>query len=137
MRPDPLGRNTLAGEIPSRKISETVIDFGAPVLADLGRSESIEVLRATFELVITVWNAHVTAMPVWGKPEHLDRLHRLLHTPGTPKEMINAVRALTARRRQHFAEDPRAVGEWSIAIDSGGGIRVHCDAHAPASLAAP
>jgi hypothetical protein len=136
VRRDQRGRNTLAPAIPSRKISETVIDFGAPVLADLKRTESIEVLRATFELVITVWNAHVTAMPVWGKPEHLDRLQRVLHSPGTPKEMIRAVHALTARRREHFAEDPRAVGKWSVTIDSGGGVRLHCDAHVPPSLAA-
>lgn len=137
MRPDQSGNNTSASAIPSRKISETVLDFGAPVLADLRRTESMEVLRATFELVITVWNAHVTAMPVWGKPESLDQLQRILLSPAAPQEMIRAVHALTARRREHFAEDPRAVGQWSITIESDGNIRLHCEAHAPAVLAAP
>jgi len=135
--PDQSGGNAAAPAIPSRKISETVIDFGAPVLADLARTQSIEVLHATFNLVITVWNAHVTAMPVWGQPESLDHLERILLSPAAPKEMIRAVHALTARRRAHFADDPRAVGEWNIKIESGGGVRLHCDAHVPPSLAGP
>ncbi len=35
---------------------------------------------------------------------------------------------LTQRRRQRFAEDPRAVGEWSLTSDGADGFRFRCDA---------
>lgn len=38
----------------------------------------MEVLRAAFELAITVRNAHVPAMPVWGKTECLEELQSVL-----------------------------------------------------------
>ena len=34
---------------------------------------------------------------------------------------------LTQRRRQRFAEDPRAVGEWSLTSDGTDGFRFRCD----------
>ncbi|MGZ5148123.1 MAG: hypothetical protein ACXWCP_31705 [Burkholderiales bacterium] len=120
--------------IPKRKISETVIDFGAPLLRDLDQAQSIEIVRATFSLVITVWNAHVMAMPVWDKPDVLKQLDDVLCAPGTAPQMIAACAALTTRRQQHFASDPRAVGEWRVAFDNQGRARLHCDARVPPSL---
>ena len=49
--------------VPTRKISETIIDFGAPLLEQLHGRETPDVVQATFSLVVTVWNAHVMAMP--------------------------------------------------------------------------
>jgi hypothetical protein len=120
--------------IPKRKISETVIDFGAPLLRDLDQAQPIEIARATVSLVITVWNAHVMAMPVWGKPDVLKQLEDVLRAPGTPTEMIAACADLATRRQQHFASDPRAVGEWRVAFDNRGRVRLHCDARVPPSL---
>jgi hypothetical protein len=120
--------------IPHRKISETIIDFGAPLIAHLDADQSIETVRAVFETVITVWNAHVTAMPVWGEPQFLEQLERRLGTAGFAPQAIEACRALAARRRQHFADDPRAVGEWSVTIDHARRVRLHCDARVPPSL---
>ena len=45
--------------IPRRKISETIIDFGAPLLHDLRPDTPIEIVRASFNITICVWNAHV------------------------------------------------------------------------------
>ena len=120
--------------IPKRKISETVIDFGAPLLRDLDQEQPIAIVRATFNLVITVWNAHVVAMPVWGQPEVLEQLEEVLRAPGTAPEMIAACADLAARRQQHFANDPRAIGEWRVAFDNRGRARLHCDARVPPSL---
>lgn len=120
--------------IPKRKISETVIDFGAPLLRDLDQAQSIEIVRATFNLVITVWNAHVMTMSVWGKPEVLKQLEDVLRAPGTPPEMIAACADLATRRQQHFANDPRAVGEWRVAFDHRGRVRLHCEARVPPQL---
>ena len=117
-QPQP-GQGRLA--IPDRKISETIIDFGAPLIFDLDKNQPIEIVRATFTIVIMVWNAHVMAMPVWGKPK-------------PAAEARAAYNELTARRLEHFASDPRAVGNWNVAFDANGRLRVHCEAHVPPSL---
>jgi len=51
---------------PVRKISETILDFGEPVLSQLDAAMPLEVVQSTFQIVITVWNAHVMATPRWG-----------------------------------------------------------------------
>jgi hypothetical protein len=120
--------------IPKRKISETIIDFGAPLTLDLDTTQPIEIVRCVFTIVIMVWNAHVMAMPVWGKPQLLEQLGEFLGTPSTAPQMIHACAELATRRHQHFADDPRAVGEWNVAIDHTGRVRLHCDARLPPAL---
>ena len=121
--------------IPQRKISETIIDFGAPLIFDLDPNQPIEIVRSVFTIVIMVWNAHVMAMPVWGKPELLEHLRELLRTPGAARELIDTCTKLEARRQEDFAKDPRAVGEWNVQFDHAGRVRLHCEAHVPPSLA--
>src|SRR5262245_43662815 len=81
-----------------RKISETIIDFGEPLLSELDSGVPIEVIRSAFEMVITVWNAHVTAMPRWGRPHFLADFEQRLGDPQIPPEAIAALRALSERR---------------------------------------
>ena len=120
--------------VPDRKISETIIDFGAPLVAELDDEQSLDVVRAVFKLIITIWNAHVTAMPVWGKPEPLVQLKALLKNPAALPEMIDAYHTLTQRRLAHFADDPRAVGEWDVVVATTGRIHLRCQAHVPPAL---
>jgi len=120
--------------IPQRKISETLIDFGAPLIFDLDPNQPIEIVRSVFTIVIMVWNAHVMAMPAWGKPQLLEHVRALLRTPGTAPQLIDSYTELAARREQHFAQDPRAVGEWNVQFDHAGRVRLHCEAHVPPSL---
>ena len=49
-----------------RKISETIVDFGEPLIHQLDTAQPYEVVRSTFEIVVLVWNAHEMAMPRWG-----------------------------------------------------------------------
>lgn len=128
---------TEAHAIPQRKISETIIDFGAPLILDLDPHQPIEIVRAVFTIVIQVWNAHVMAMPVWGKPQLLEELKKLLRSPGTAPQLIDTYNDLSTRRRQHFRADPRAVGEWNVQFDQARRIRLHCEAHVPPSLMPP
>ena len=125
---------TRSPAIPTRKISETIIDFGAPLIFDLDKDQPIEIVRSVFTIVIMVWNAHVTAMPVWGQPQLLEELGKLLLTPGAARELIDTCAELSERRKQHFAEDPRAVGEWKVEFDHAGRVRLHCDARIPPSI---
>ena len=120
-------------KLPSRKISATIIEFGEPLLKQLDTEQPLVLVRATFEIVITVWNAHVMAMPVWNAPQFLADLEALLKTATIAPQMIAAYRDLTARRQQRLADDPRAVGEWSLSIDHAGRVRLRCDARIPPS----
>ena len=97
--------------IPSRKISETIIDFGAPLIFDLDKDQPIEIVRSVFTIVIMVWNAHVMAMPRWGKPRFLADLQKRAEDPQMPVQFAQAFDLLSQRRAQRFASDARAVGE--------------------------
>ncbi|MDI1442429.1 hypothetical protein [Polyangium sp. 6x1] len=120
--------------VPDRKISETILDFGEPLLSQLGPVPPVDAARNALTIVITVWNAHVMAMPIWGIPEHLARVQALLRDPVAQQGMKEAFAALSARRREKLNDDPRAVGEWSILPDGHGGHRFRCDARVPPSL---
>jgi len=90
----------------------------------------LDVIQSTFKIVITVWNAHVTAMPRWGQPQFLADLHERMRDPQMPREMVEAMRTLSQRRLERFANDGRAVGEWSLVMDAGE-WRLRCDARVP------
>jgi len=47
-------------------------------------------------ILITVWNAHVMAMPRWGQPRLLADLHERMRDPQMPPEMVEAFRTLSA-----------------------------------------
>jgi hypothetical protein len=114
-----------------RKISETVLDFGEPILCQLDPSLPLDAVQTAFKLVITVWNAHVLAMPRWGQPKALADLHERMSDPQMPPGMVDAIRVLSQRRLEQFANDGRAVGEWSLVMEAGR-WRLRCDARAPA-----
>lgn len=113
-----------------RKISETIVDFGEPLIRQLDADQPHEVVRQSFEFVILVWNAYVMAMPRWGQPSWLADLHQRLQDPQMPAPMVQAFRELSQRRAERFASDARAVGEWSI-VQQSGQWRLRCDARAP------
>jgi hypothetical protein len=120
-------------KLPSRKISATIIDFGAPLLEQIDADQPPSVLRAAFQFVITVWNAYVMAMPAWNAPQFLAQLEASLATPSLDPTYLGVYRALAARRRELFADDPRAVGEWDVGFDAHGRLRLRCDARLPSA----
>lgn len=117
--------------IPTRKISETILDFGEPLFTWFTEPPPEDVFRNALKIVITVWNAHVMALPLWGAPEHVVRLSEILFGSSAPEGMRGVLEALYDRRRERFADDPRAIGEWDIIRDDTGGYRVRCDARLP------
>ena len=113
-----------------RKISETILDFGEPLFQQLDADHPHEVIRSTFEIVILVWNAHVMAMPRWGQPRFLADLQKRAQDPQMPAPFAQAFELLSQRRAQRFANDARAVGEWSV-VQHSGQWRLRCDARVP------
>ena len=117
-----------------RKISDTIVDFGDPLVRQLDADQSYETVHSTFEIVILIWNAHVMAMPRWGKPRFLADLQKRAEDPQIPVQFAQAFELLSQRRAERFASDARAVGEWSVAQQSGQ-WRLRCDARAPDAAA--
>ncbi|MCW5657107.1 MAG: hypothetical protein KIT60_05355 [Burkholderiaceae bacterium] len=113
-----------------RKISETILDFGEPLLSQLDAVLPLAVVQSTFKVVITVWNAHGMATPRWAQPQFLADLNERMCDPEMPPEMVQAFRTLSQRRLEQFANDGRAVGEWSLVMEADQ-WRLRCDARAP------
>ena len=59
--------------VPKRKISETLLEFGEPVLGLL-EEPTVEEFRAALSIVIVVWNAHGLSMAADDWSVYLERL---------------------------------------------------------------
>lgn len=128
--PEPVGSR---GPYPDRKISETILDFGAPLFDLLPPQPPVEQFRQFMTLVTAIWNVGTMAFPAWraltGK-NYDSELGRLLAQ--IPPEGRGHLDELVRRRASEpFREDQRAVGAWSIEPDGKGGYKFRCDAHFP------
>jgi hypothetical protein len=134
----PYGRARVqAPRFPDTKISATLLEFGEPLLLPLGKSPSLDEIRATWEFIVWVWNSHVMAMPCWHQPEFLEALKRVVYARITPCEVKEAYEELAARRRERFADDARGVGEWELIANREGGYNLRCDARVPRGFQTP
>jgi hypothetical protein len=121
--------------LPDRKISETIMDFAKPLLEqEFGRKPPpADKARPILGFAITVWNAHVLAMPAHGSPDILRKLERLAWSPDAPPQMRATLHMLGKRRREHFADDFRIVGDWGLEPKKKGEFTFWCDARVPDS----
>ncbi|WP_238327861.1 hypothetical protein [Paraburkholderia mimosarum] len=70
-----------------RKISETILDFGEPLLSEaITEDTPIAAVREIYKLVVLVWNAHVAASPRWGDSSHLQMLQKMAVSPQMPSQ---------------------------------------------------
>ena len=122
--------------IPKRKISETVLEFGEPMLGLL-KEPTLEEFRAAISIVIVVWNAHglsmTTASDRGAYREKLAEYRQRLVAMGAPATVLAGFDALDASRVTDYADDPRCVGEWDLIPDDVGGFKFKCDAQLPGS----
>src|SRR5208283_2693164 len=118
--------------VPNRKISETIMDFGEPLFGWFTEPPpQPEMIREPFLIVLTVWNAHVMAMPCWGKPEMLAHIQQLYYTTPEMAPMVGFFEQLTRRRYAKFGDDPRAVCSWDLILDAVPEPRFRCDGRIP------
>lgn len=101
----------------TRKMSETIVDFGRPLIAQIESGASQETVQHLFQVIIIIWNAHVRATPAWGHPESLQTLREIAADEKQSELMRYAIGAL-AMRRLRFRNDLRAVGDWAVAYES-------------------
>ena len=113
----------------NRKISETFLNFAAPVLDDLPSEAPEHRAREALQVCFTAWNAVVFA-DVLNDRQHLDEILRL--TADNPKAAI-FMEQLIARKRALFADDERLIGSWEVTRTEDG-INLRADARDPHSL---
>jgi hypothetical protein len=118
-----------ATRFPDRKISETLLQFAAPIIHDLPSETPEHRAREALQVSFTVWNAVIFA-DVLNDHGHLDEIRRL--TAGNP-EVCLLVDQLIARKRALFADDERLIGDWEV-TRTPEGINVRADARDPHSL---
>jgi hypothetical protein len=117
--------------VPSRKISETVLEFAEPMLEPLSPIPDLESARRALDLAVAVWNFHAMATPLWGKPHFLAEARGQMKSPGEPPELAGLFESLLERRATLYGNDPRVVGEWNLGPDGAGGFSFRCDARLP------
>jgi len=115
--------------IPDRKISETFLQFAAPLLHDLP-SEAPECrAREALEVSFTVWNAVIFA-DVLNNHGYLNEIRRLT---GDKPETAQIMEQMIARKRAFFADDARLIGTFEVTRTEDG-FNLHADARDPYSL---
>jgi hypothetical protein len=114
---------------PNRKISETFLEFAAPMLKDLPSEATEQRARQALEVFYTAWNAVVFA-DVLNDHRHLDEIRRL--TADKP-DVALLMEQLIARKRTLFADDERLIGTWEVTRTEDG-INLRADARDPYSL---
>lgn len=113
-------------KFPPRKISETFLDFAAPLLDPLGPEATQPEMEQALQVAFTVWNAVVF--------DALDRSHRwvdqLKDLAGDDSRVRALVEQLVARKRSLFGHDQRLIGQYQLYRD-GGELRLRAEARAP------
>ncbi|ALO34666.1 hypothetical protein CMT41_07995 [Colwellia sp. MT41] len=102
--------------IPSKKISQTILEFGKSIIAGLPVGYKKEEFEATMKVVVTAWNAVV--MDSWENGVKFEsELLALMET--APKIAKLEIKRLIKRKKAKFANDPRAVGDFWVRENNG------------------
>jgi hypothetical protein len=118
-----------------KKISQTLLEFAAPLIDLVGPHPTVEARRSALQLAASVWNALV--VDAWGHPnsDHETALRQALKTglanvPGPePIILADAIDLLVQRKRELFADDLRAIGDWELRVKADGEVTVYAQAH--------
>ncbi len=108
---------------PNRKISETFLDFAAPILQDLPPKERELLMQKALEVAVTVWNSVVFA-DVLNDHHYLAETRRLI--ANKPEAALH-IEQLIARKREFFGDDDRMIGNWKI-MKTKNGLNLRADA---------
>jgi len=103
--------------IPTRKISETILEFDDPILQELPESSTKEDFEAVMRLVVSAWNAVV--LDEWNKTRKFEKEFIKALRP-MPKEFDGISRKLIWRKKRKYSSDPRAVGNYWVIEKNGG-----------------
>jgi hypothetical protein len=112
-----------------RKISETILDFGEPLLSEAITEETpIAVVREIYKLVVLIWSAHVAANAPRGDPSYLHVLQQMATSPQVPSQARAWIGKLSNRWREKFSDAKYCVGHWHVKIKDDDTLSFFCDA---------
>lgn len=97
--------------IPTRKISETVIEFGEPILQELPENTTKEEFEAAFRIVVTAWNAVV--LDGYNKNRKFEKAF-LSALRSMPTQFSGIPKRLIKRKKRRYSTDPRSVGKYWV-----------------------
>jgi len=98
------------------KISETIINFGQPLISQLGDDYGKQELEHCMRIIISAWNA-VTLDEVQSTTTWTESLFD--HAKGGPDEVVGILRSLVHRKKTMFKDDLRGVGEHWVKMKRG------------------
>jgi hypothetical protein len=111
---------------PKRKISETFLDFAAPIVSMVDLNTTEAQLEEGFKVAWTVWNA-VVMDTACGTSRYVRKLHKLTAGHPLPRGIIDQ---MIARKRELFGEDQRLIGNYKLTY-KGDVLHVWAEARAP------
>jgi hypothetical protein len=110
----------------NRKISETFLEFAAPLLDPLGAEATEHELENALKIAFTVWNA-----VVFDAVDHsrgwLDQVRDLV---GHDPRVRALVEQLIARKQRLFGNDHRLIGKYQL-VRRQGELRLRAEARQP------
>ena len=121
-----MARRRTRERFPTRKISETFLDFAEPLLTPLGAEATEAEMEQSLQFAFTVWNAV--------EFDAADRSGRWLGKVRTFADRDPRIRAiidqLISRKQRLFGDDHRLIGEYRL-YRRDGELHLRADARAP------
>jgi len=103
-------------KFPTRKISETILDFAQPLLVHVDSTMPQEAIRQGIGIAVTIWNVFVLDR-VNGNSNFQNLMRKQL---GAQWETNPVIKALVERRKKHFADDLRLIAEHRVTFGEQG-----------------
>lgn len=129
-----MAKATKTIQVPTRNMSDTIMDFGDPILSLLDTAQADKRFANVMHIIITVWNAHVLATPAWDRPDELKKVKRLIENNVGKINGVNVWRSLSGRRKSDFADDPRLISKWDLLKPQQPGIRLQVEVQLPPNV---
>ena len=112
--------------IPTRTISETLLDFAEPLLSLLPADLPPKAIEHQLKVPITIWNAIVTE-ELGDMPGVLAQARALVAASGMPM-MLTLFDTLAERKRRQFGEDYRLIGRYRVRRLAHGALNIQAEA---------
>jgi hypothetical protein len=121
-----MARTATREKFSNRKISETFLDFAAPLLDPLGTEATKHEMDSALQIAFTVWNAAVF--------DAVDRssgwLDQLRDLAGQDPRVRALVEQLVVRKQSLYGNDLRLIGKYRL-FRRRGELRLRAEARQP------
>ena len=128
-----VGKYTMVGkakkaQFPNRKISETFLDFSAPLLESLGKDVTKYKVETVLRIAFTAWNS-VVIDTVKGNTKYVDQLRNLTRDDPMTAALMEQ---MISRKQDMFSDDQRMIGEYKL-VQKRGQWRIWAEARDPST----